>query len=142
MSAFVPRFTPSPDGLTAEFYAHLGAGELRLQRCDGCGRWRHPPRVLCGACGAERWQWRPVSGRGVVYTWTVTHQALVPPFADDLPYAVVVVELEEGPRLVTAVRGIEPAALRIGLMVEVRIARLSDTVGLHWFVPRSGLTPT
>lgn len=135
MSAFVPRFTPSPDGLTAEFYAHLGAGELRLQRCAGCACWRHPPRVLCGACGSGHWQWQPVSGRGAVYTWTVTHQALVPPFAGDLPYAVVVVELEEGPRLVTAVHGIAPADLRLGLPVQARIAPVSDTIGLHYFVP-------
>jgi hypothetical protein len=135
MSDFVPRFTPSPDGLNAEFYAHLAAGALRLQRCDGCGRWRHPPRVLCGACSSERWSWQQVSGRGAIYTWTVTHQALVPPFADDLPYAVVVVELEEDPRLVTAMRDVDVHSLRIGLPVEARIVRVSDTVGLHYFVP-------
>jgi uncharacterized OB-fold protein len=134
--AFAPRFTPNPDGFSAEFYAHLAAGELRLQRCEACGAWRHPPRVLCARCGGDGWMWMPAAGRGVVYTWTVTHQALVPPFADDVPYAVVVVELEEGPRLVTAVRGVEPGALRIGLPVELRIARLSDAIGLHYFVPR------
>jgi uncharacterized OB-fold protein len=135
MSDFAPRFTPSPHGLTEEFYAHLAGGELRLQRCDACERWRHPPRLLCGACGSSRWSWRRVSGRGSVFTWTVTHQALVPPFADDLPYAVVVVELEEGPRLVTAVSGVSPDALRLGLPVEVRIAHVSDAIGLHYFVP-------
>ena len=134
---FVPRFTPNPDGLTAEFYGHLAAGTLALQRCDACHAWRHPPRILCGRCGSPGWQWTPTSGRGSVYTWTVTHQMLVPPFADDLPYAVVVVELEEGPRLVTAVRGIAHAALRLGLPVELRIAHVSDTIGLHYFVPRS-----
>jgi uncharacterized OB-fold protein len=143
VSEFTPRFTPSPDGLNAEFYGHLAAGRLRLQRCAACGRWRHPPRVLCGACASDRWQWQPVSGRGTVHTWTVTHQALVPSFAEDLPYAVVVVELEEGPRLVTAVRGIDPGALRLGLALEVRIARVSDTIGLHYFVPRaSDIDPT
>jgi uncharacterized OB-fold protein len=135
VSAFTPRFTPAPQGLNAEFYAHLGAGTLRLQRCDDCPRWRHPPRILCAACGSARWRWQPVSGRGAVYTWTVTHQALVPMFADDLPYAVAVVELVEGPRLVTAVRGIEPARLRLGLEVEARVVRLSDAIGLHYFVP-------
>jgi len=135
MSEFTPRITPNPDGLTAEFYAHLAGGELRLQRCDACNRWRHPPRILCATCASDRWQWRTVSGRGVVYTWTVTHQALVPSFAEDVPYAVVVVELEEGPRLVSAVRGVEPAALRIGLPVEARVARVSDAIGLHYFVP-------
>jgi hypothetical protein len=134
-TGFVPRFTPSPDGLNAEFYRHLANGELRLQRCDGCGAWRHPPRVMCGRCGSDAWTWTATSGRGVVYTWTVTHQMLFPPFGDDLPYAVVVVELAEGPRIVTAVRGIEPTALRLGLPVVLRIARASDTVGLHYFVP-------
>jgi uncharacterized OB-fold protein len=136
-AAFKPRFTPNPDGLVAEFYRHLADGALRLQRCDACGTWRHPPRVLCGHCGAGDWQWTPVSGRGALYTWTITHQMLFPPFADDLPYAVVVVELEEGPRLVTAIRGVEPSDLRLGLAVELRIARVSDAVGLHYFVPRS-----
>jgi uncharacterized protein len=135
-SDFAPRFTPSPHGLTAEFYAHLAGGELRLQRCDACARWRHPPRVLCGACGSDRWTWQRVSGRGSIFTWTITHQALVPPFADDLPYAVAVVELEEGPRLVTAVCGIAPGALHLGLPVELRVARASDAIGLHYFVPR------
>ena len=136
VDVFVPRFTPSPEGLTAEFYSHLAAGSLKLQRCDDCGVWRHPPRILCGHCGSSHWQWTAASGRGVVYTWTVTHQALVPPFAGDVPYAVVVVELEEGPRLVTAIRGVEPGALMLGLPVEVRIARVSETIGLHYFVPR------
>ncbi|MGH7896136.1 MAG: OB-fold domain-containing protein [Candidatus Binatia bacterium] len=56
---------------------------------------------------------------------------------EDVPYAVVVVELEEGPRIVTAVRGIEPSALRLGLPVELRIAQASDTIGLHYFVRRA-----
>src|SRR5262245_31598856 len=120
---FTPRFTPSPDGLAAEFYRHLAAGELRVQRCDACATWRHPPRVLCGRCGSERWQWVAACGRATLYTWTVTHQALVPPFADDVPYAVIVAELEEGPRLVSAIRGVESSALRLGLPLEVRIAR-------------------
>ena len=133
---FEPRFTPNPDGLAAEFYAELAGGTLKLQRCDGCAGWRHPPRLACAGCGSDRWRWTQVSGRGVVYTWTVTHQPLVPPFAGDVPYAVVVVELEEGPRLVTAVRGVEPAALAIGLPVAARVTKVSDAIGLHWFVPR------
>ena len=133
---FVPRFTPAPDGLTAEFYRHLAEGTLRLQRCDDCDTWRHPPRILCGRCGSAAWHWRDASGRGRVFTWTVTHQGLVPPFVDDVPYAVVVVELDEGPRLVTAVRGLAPSELRLGLAVELRIAEVSDAVGLHYFVPR------
>lgn len=132
---FVPRFTPNPEGLHAEFYGFCARGELRFQRCDICGTWRHPPRLLCPRCGAERCEWVASSGRGSVYTWTITHQALVPMFTEDLPYAVIVVELEEGVRLVSALRGIDPAAIVLNLPVEVRFHKLSDTLGLHWFVP-------
>jgi uncharacterized OB-fold protein len=135
--AFVPRFTPNPEGLHAEFYGFCARGELRFQRCTACDAWRHPPRILCPRCGAEAWGWTASSGRGTVYTWTVTHQALVPVFAEDLPYAVVVVELAEGVRLVSALRGIAPAAITLNLPVEVRFHRMSDTIGLHWFVPAS-----
>src|SRR5262249_8567850 len=123
-------------GLGAEFYRHLANGELRVQRCDACGTWRHPPRILCGRCGDDAWQWGAVSGLGVVHTWTVTHQPLVPGF-HEVPYAVVVVELEEGRRIVTAVRGVDLAALRLGLPVAVRIVRASETIGFHYFVPHA-----
>ena len=132
---FVPRFTPSSEGLPADFYGFCARGELRFQRCSECGAWRHPPRILCPRCAAEASEWVASSGRGTVYTWTVTHQALVPMFADDLPYAVVVVELEEGVRLVSALRGIDPAAIELGLPVEVRFHQVSESLGLHWFVP-------
>ncbi|MBA2326052.1 MAG: Zn-ribbon domain-containing OB-fold protein [Actinobacteria bacterium] len=128
-----PRSLPTPVGLTAEWYSHCARGELRFQRCGTCGAWRHPPRHLCPACGDEGWSWDPSSGRGTLFSWTVTHQALHPGFADALPYAVLVVELEEGVRVVAGLRGIEPGDLRLGLPVEVEIERVSDTIGLLYF---------
>lgn len=132
-----PGFTPSPSGLNAELYAHCARGELRLQRCDDCGAWRHPPRVMCAHCSSERWQWTRASGRGRLYTWTVTHQALVPSFADAVPYVVAVVELEEGVRLVSGLRGIAAAELEIDLPLDVDFEKVSDAVGLHYFRRRS-----
>lgn len=134
--SFTVRLTPNPEGLNAEFYAWCARGELRVQRCSACGTWRHPPRVMCARCGSDAWAWERASGRGRVYTWTVTHQALVPGWADEVPYAVVVVELEEGVRLVSAVREVAPSELRIGMEVEVAFVKASDAVGLHWFRPR------
>ena len=101
---------PKPEGLNAEFYAHCARRELRFQRCD-CGLWRHPPRVLCAACGSERWHWALASGRGRVFTWTVTHQALHPAYADDVPYALLVVEMDEGVRMVSTLRDLDPLEL-------------------------------
>jgi uncharacterized OB-fold protein len=124
---------PSPVGVTAEFYAWCARGELRLQRCAECGEWRHPPRLRCGACGSSRLDWERVSGRGRVFTWTVTHRPVDPAFTP--PYAIVVVELEEGPRLVGNLRGLEPDELVLDLRVVVELERASETIGLIWFKP-------
>lgn len=133
---FQVRFTPIPSGFSADFYAHCARGELRFQRCSSCRSWRHPPRVTCPKCGSEAWAWELSSGRGVLFSWTVTHQALAPGFAEDVPYAVAVVELEEGVRLVSALRGIRPEALVLELPLAVEFVPVSDTIALHCFRPR------
>lgn len=131
------RVVPRPVGLNAEFYAHCARGELRFQRCGACGTWRHPPRYRCGACGSADWSWERSSGAGRVFSWTVTHQALDPAYADELPYAVVVVELDEGPRLVGNLRGLAPSDLRLDLPVVVEFEPVADEVALTHFRPRS-----
>jgi uncharacterized OB-fold protein len=131
----VPRLLPSPTGLAADWYAHLARGELRFQRCRGCDRWRHPPRHLCPECGSDAWEWAQAGGRGSLFSWTVTHQALHPAFADALPYAVVVVELDEGVRVVSGVRGIAPGELRLDLRLRAEIDRVDDAIGLVYFRP-------
>jgi len=127
------RMTPSPVGPSAEFYAWLARGELRLQQCSACGAWRHPPRFRCAACGSGEWSFEPASGRGEVFSWTVTHRSVDPAF--EPPYAIVIAELEEGPRLVGNPKGIEPDELRLGLPIVVEIEPVSDAVGLLWFRP-------
>ena len=129
------RILPNPVGPNAEFYAWCARGEVRVQRCAACGTWRHPPRHRCAACASRDVAWERVSGRGRVFSWTVTHQPLDPAF--DVPYVVVVVELDEGPRLVGNVRGIEPSALRLDLAVEAELEPVSDTVALVHFRPAS-----
>jgi uncharacterized OB-fold protein len=120
-------------GPNAEFYAHLARGELRLQRCTACGAWRHPPRHRCPGCGAVAAAWEQVSGRGRVFSWTVTHRPLDPAF--EVPYAILVVEMEEGPRLVGNLRGLEPDGLALELAVVCEIEVVSEAVGLLWFRP-------
>ena len=134
------RPLPRAEGLNREFYDQLGSGKLHFQRCDACQTWRHPPRYHCGACGSDRWSWQPSSGRGAVHSWTVTHEALHPLFKDWVPYAVVVVALEEGPRLVSHLRGVEPGALALDLPVRVALERVSDDYHLHHFEPDEPVT--
>ena len=131
----VPKMIPAPVGLNAEFFAYCAAGELRFQRCRACATWRHPPRVRCAQCGSDAVEWALASGRGQVYSWTITHRPIDPGFADELPYAVLVVEMEEGPRLVGNLRDLAPAELTLGLDVEVVFDRVAENVALTHFRP-------
>ena len=131
----VPKLVPNPVGLNAEFYAHCAAGELRFQRCTACSTWRHPPRVRCSNCGSDQWEWALASGRGRVYSWTITHRPIDPGFADELPYAVLVVEMEEGPRVVGNLRDLAPSELVLDLAVEVVFEPVADNIALTHFKP-------
>jgi uncharacterized OB-fold protein len=124
---------PAPIGPSAEFYGFLARGELRLQRCTACGEWRHPPRHRCAACSSVAVSWERASGRGRLFSWTVTHRPVDPAFTP--PYVVAIAALEEGPRLVGNVRGLEPDHLRLDLPIEVEIEPVSDSVGFLWFRP-------
>ena len=132
----VPKPVPNPDGLNADFYAHCAKGTLCFQRCKSCGTWRHLPRDMCAKCGSPEWEWSPSSGLGRIYSWTVTHRALHPAFAGDVPYAVVIVELEEGVRMVSGLRGLPPEKLELDLPVEVELERVSDEVAIPYVRPR------
>lgn len=132
----VGRVQASADGLNGEFYARAAAtGRLHLQRCTDCRAWRHPPRFRCARCGSGDWAWEPVSGRGRVFTWTVTHRPIDPAFAGELPYAVLVVELAEGPRVVGNLLGLEPAALTLDLAMVVEVEVVGPTTAFVHFRP-------
>lgn len=134
MSASHPgRMIPDPIGANAELYAHWARGELRIQRCADCGTWRHPPRFRCASCGSADYSWDLASGRAHVFSWTITHRAVDPAF--EPPYAIVVAELAEGPRLVGSLVGLEPAALELDLPVVVELEVISETIALVSFRP-------
>ncbi len=127
-----PRPSPALQGVTGEFYGFCKEHELRFQRCSGCARWRHVPRELCAGCGSWDWEWVASSGRGTVFTWTVVTRALHPAFTDDAPYAPVVVEMEEGVRLLSTVVDCPPEELEMGMAVTV----VYDDVNEELTLPR------
>lgn len=130
----MPKPLPRPETrLDEEFWSHCAAERLCFQVCASCGTWRHLPRTLCAACGSADWSWRESSGRGRLYSWTVTHQPSLPQFAADAPYVVAVIELEEGVRMVSHLRGVEPAALELDLPVALEFERVSDDMSLPMF---------
>lgn len=121
------------EGLTKQFYDWCARSELRFQRCGQCGAFRHVPRELCAECGSFDWQWERSSGRGTVFTYTVVARALHPAFAQAVPYAAVVVELEEGVRLLSNIVDCPPDELRIGMPVQVAFERQTDAITLPVF---------
>jgi uncharacterized OB-fold protein len=132
-----PKPTPNPENqLDEEFWRHCADERLCFQVCGSCNLWRHLPRWFCARCGSPNWSWKESSGRGQVYTWTVTHQASLPQFASDAPYIVAVVELEEGVRMVSRLRGVAPEALAIGLPVGVEFEQVAEGFALPMFRPR------
>jgi uncharacterized OB-fold protein len=128
-----PRPLPQLQGLTREFYDWCGKGELRFQRCVACEAWRHVPREMCPTCGSFEWSWNPSTGRGKVYSWTTVERPMHPAFARAAPYAVVVVEMEEGVRIASSVVDRDPRKLAIGLPVIVVFDQVVDGVTLPAF---------
>ena len=124
---------PTLEGLAGEFYGFCKQGELRFQRCDGCKAWRHVPREMCAECGSFEWSWEKASGRGTVFTWTTAVRPLHPGFKDAAPYAPVVVEMEEGVRLLSELTDGSPEELEIGMAVEVVFDAVTDDVTLPKF---------
>jgi hypothetical protein len=112
-----PKPIPQPTEDNAEFLAGLRRGEVRLQRCDACGRFRYPCARFCPYCLSADAQWLTTSGRGRIYSFIVVHQLYHPGFRGDLPYNVAVIQLDEGPRLTSNVVGCDNAALRIDMPV-------------------------
>lgn len=129
-----PKPTPNPENrLDEEFWSHCADERLCFQVCGSCGRWRHLPRLFCAGCGSADWSWNEASGRGQLYSWTVTHQPSLPQFLPDVPYVVAVIELEEGVRMVSHLRGTDPEQLELGLPVTLEFDRVNDDVALPIF---------
>jgi len=118
---------------TREFWEGCKRHELLIQRCKDCGTYRHYPRPMCPNCGSWNVEWAKVSGKGKVYTYIVAHQPFHPGFFADAPYAVVIVELEEGVRIVSNIVDCTPEDIYIGIPVEVEFDDVTEEVTLPRF---------
>ncbi len=125
----IPAVTPE----MREFFDGARAGRLMVQKCDGCGKLRFPARDLCSACNSTASRWVPVSGRGEIFSFNIMHQIYHPGFAGEVPYAVVIVELEEGCKFVSNLLGVKPHEIKCGMPVEVTFEKLSDEVSMPKF---------
>jgi hypothetical protein len=130
-AAPMPR--PSPE--SAPFWEAIGKGELRIQRCARDGSFFFPPASRCPRDWSTDWTWESVSGRGTVRSFVVFRRSYHPAFRDAIPYAVAIVELDEGPRMVTRLTDVDVKDVRVGMPVELAMTAFGD-VRLPLFRPR------
>lgn len=128
------RFVPKPTPETEPFWQGARAGELRLQRCDACAHVYFPPRPFCPKCAHREVSWFQASGRATLYSYVISHR---PAPGMSPPYAIAVVALEEGPRMMTNIVDCAqtPDALSLDMPLEVTFLALSDEIHLPQFKP-------
>jgi uncharacterized protein len=126
---------PVPSAESQAYWDGLRDRKLLMPRCDACGKYWFPPSLLCPHCNATNWTWTSTSGRGRIFSYVVYHRIYHPGFADEVPYAVAVIELDEGPRMVSNVIGIAPDKLACDLRVQVVYQPITDTITLPKFKP-------
>lgn len=130
------RPVPHPiEPINAAFWDHCQDGVLHFQKCNGCQKFRHLPRNMCAYCGSPDWDWKPVTGKGVLFSWTIAHMPMHPAFVAEVPYVTGVIELEEGIRMVSLLRGAVMEDLELDMPVKVEFEKVSDEFTLPYFVP-------
>lgn len=135
---------PEIDDFTRPYWEAAAEGRLLLRRCGECGKAHHYPREFCPACwaGEDRVTWETASGRATLYTWSVIHRNDLPPFGERVPYVAAVVDLAEGPRMMTEVVGGEGRELelglelRVGMDLEVTFREAAEGIWVAVFAPR------
>ena len=128
-----PHPAPGPD--EAPFWDWCRRHHLRLQQCLDCGAFRYHPRPRCPGCTSAAHDWLPVRGRGVVYTYTVCHPPVLPAYADRVPYNAVVVQLDEGPFMVSNLIDCANEEIEVGMAVEVVFVDIDRDLTLPQFRP-------
>jgi len=118
------------------FWEGLGQGELRLQRCRGCGHHRYPIASVCPRCLNAESEWVRLSGRGKVFSYVIFHQVYHEAFRADAPYNVALIQLDEGPFMFSNVVEVPNAAIRCDMPVTVVFDPVTDTITLPRFRPQ------
>jgi uncharacterized OB-fold protein len=126
---------PTIEDETREYWDAAADGRLLIARCGSCERVHHYPRVICPFCWSEDVTAVAASGRATLYTYSTVYVNDLPPFKERLPYTAAVVDLEEGPRLMTTIVGCEPSQLSIGMPLRAEPQVVADGVTAIVFRP-------
>jgi uncharacterized OB-fold protein len=126
---------PAPDLETVPFWDAAREGRLLVKHCNACGRNHYYPRPFCPTCWSDDVEWLEASGRATLYTWSVVHTNELPPFPERVPYVAAVVDLEEGPRMMTNVVDCEFDDLEVGMPLQAVFHPASDEWTIVQFRP-------
>jgi uncharacterized protein len=131
MNRPLPEATPE----SKPYWDGLKAQRLMLPWCQECGKAHFYPRIACPHCSSRRLEWRQASGRGTLYSFVINHRP--PPWRGKEPYVIAVVQLEEGPRLMTNLVGVspDPAVIRCDARVEIHFEKIDEEITLPVFKP-------
>lgn len=124
---------PTPDGDSVELWEGLKDGKLLLQKCADCGDIQYYRQEMCCNCLSDNVQSFEASGKGTIHSFSVVHRAPGPAFKADTPYAVLLVELEEGPRMISSLVDSDPNTIEMDMKVELVTEKLTDDISLPRF---------
>ncbi|MFF3340725.1 Zn-ribbon domain-containing OB-fold protein [Streptomyces flavidovirens] len=127
--------TPDIDAFTRPYWDAAAEGRLLFRRCRACARPHHYPREFCPYCWSEDVGWEEASGRATLYSWSIVHRNDLPPFGARVPYAAAVVDLAEGPRMMTEIVDYEESGLGVGMELRVAFRRGEGTEMVPVFRP-------
>jgi len=126
---------PVPSQESRPYWDGLRKQKLMMPHCDNCGRFWFPPSLLCPHCNSAKSTWTATGGRGRIFSYVVYHRVYHPGFADEVPYTVAVIELDEGPRMISNVIGIAPEKVECDMRVEVAYQPITEKITLPKFKP-------
>jgi uncharacterized OB-fold protein len=124
---------PQPTMVSRPFWDGCKRGELLFQRCDACGGATWSPALMCCNCFSTDLRWEQSKGEGEVYSWTVVWRPQTPQFT--VPYAAVIMRMDEGYDFLSNMIECEPDAIRVGMRAKVAFRQLTDDITLPYFVP-------
>jgi uncharacterized OB-fold protein len=129
-----PRPLPEPTPISQPYWDGLANGQVTLQQCKDCNAWVFYPRSHCNNCLSPDLIWKPVSGKGTLYSFTVARRPTAPQFIDDMPQLIIVVELEQGVRMNSVMVNVTADQLSVGMAVKPVFHR-QDGATLLYFEP-------
>lgn len=133
MSATQQMPLPVIDADSQEYWAAAARHEFKLPYCNGCNSHFFYPRALCPNCHSDDIEWRTASGKGVIYSYTISRRPAGPAFKDEAPYVVALVDLAEGPRMLSNIVVDDISKVRIGQEVKVTFKDVAEGVSLPVF---------